>query len=329
MSLWTGPCILVVEEQTIEPVGFVHCLLLHNVPRLCLHQYATQCSAPSVPFWLPLPGRGGCRVCGVLSCRVCNRGHQHSGTTIHWAHQQVGQGPTLVSDGSTSLFAGSHGFADDSTASTCMLLCKTTWALCCPFAAAADGVHRMQGRPRSILVECGQHEARQSVEVAKRCICRLVLGPGWQRGHPAAHAAAAHPAAAHPQQQPSASALEPMQGLAAASTQAAEPATQPSAAAGAGAVQAAAEPFELTVEPAQALRTAGSVYVGSGFRWRQDVTAFQLVSRGDVIAEVGTVCCYIDYQTLMPPSVSGQKMYSSSRAHTQPPSGTAMQTVHC
>jgi hypothetical protein len=181
-----------------------------------------------------------------------------------------------------------------------VLLCKTTWALCCPFAAAADGVHRLQGQPKSILVECGQHDARQSVEVAKRCIRRLVLGPGWQRGHPAAHAAAAHP-----QQQPPAMAWEPMRGSAAASTQAAEPATQPSAAAGAGAVQAAAEPVELAVEPAQALRTAGSVYVGSGFRWRQDVTAFQLVSRGDVIAEVGTVCCYIDYQMLIPPSVSG------------------------
>lgn len=77
-----------------------------------------------------------------------------------------------------------------------------------------------KGKARSILVECGQHDARETVEVAKRCIRRLVLGP------------------------------EAMQ---------------------------AAQPHTL--------RTAGSVYVGRGFRWRGNVTAFQLVEQGEVIAE--------------------------------------------
>ena len=156
----------------------------------------------------------------------------------------------------------------------------------------------LQGQPKSILVECGQHDARQSVEVAKRCIRRLVLGPGWQRGPHAARAAAAQP-----QQRLSASASNYAQGSAAASTSAAEPAAQPSA---------AAESLSpaLAPEPTQALRTAGSVYVGSGFRWRQDVTAFQLVSRGDVIAEVGTVGCVSELvlqKSKVSPSVSGSE----------------------
>lgn len=80
-----------------------------------------------------------------------------------------------------------------------------------------------QGKARSILVECGQHGARETVEVAKRIIRRLVLGPEAKR---------------------------------------------------------AAQPHTL--------RTEGSVYVGRGFRWRGDVTAFQLVKQGEVIAEVIT-----------------------------------------
>lgn len=69
------------------------------------------------------------------------------------------------------------------------------------------------------------------------------------------------------------------------------------------------------MKPAQALRTAGSVYVGSGFRWRRDVKAFQLVSRGDIIAEddrQGAISCPHDTARIVMPThlpVAGEEAW--------------------
>lgn len=126
-------------------------------------------------------------------------------------------------------------------------------------------------------MECGQHDARESVEVAKRCIKRLVTGQ-QQAAAPAAAAGQARSAAAAAEA-PQAVATTTLQQ---APSEAALQATEPEAPSQRCPKEAASAD---NLKP-QALRTAGSVYIGRGFRWRQPVMAFQQVSQGDIIAEV-------------------------------------------
>lgn len=80
----------VVEEQTLHPsTPCIAMFCVHMLRRTYLESCLIDCidslQRALCAILLPLPWRGGCSICSILSRRLCHRGHQHS-----WHHDPLG-----------------------------------------------------------------------------------------------------------------------------------------------------------------------------------------------------------------------------------------------